>query len=137
MTKIIHVGLSRLERASFPFAARLTNRVKELVDLYHEDYASEPCMAALADIVEFFELAHVREYTFLTLTPEGDWYFEWRLDEHSKLAVEFAANGIALLFSSRPNARHPERLDIYSGTTTSDSLADSLVASHPLKALAA
>jgi hypothetical protein len=137
MPALTHIGLNRLERASFPFAARLRRRVEELISLYHEDYAGEPCMTALADIVDFFEAAPVREYTFLTLTPGGDWYFEWQLDKHSKLAVEFAASGIALLFSSRPNPRHPEISDIYTGTTTSDSLADSLGASHPLRALAA
>jgi hypothetical protein len=118
--------LSELQQGSLPYRTRLTERVRELVASYEDDYSLVPCVKALSDLVMFLKAAPMREYTSLTLTPDGDWYVEW-LSEESRLSIEFADGGLARFMLHQRNPRHPSRTDVLTGSTTSDALVQTAI----------
>jgi hypothetical protein len=122
MTSELQIILGRLERLSLPYGARLKDRVIELSDAFKADYGVMPSAGALAGLLGVLETVPVREYTSLTLTPDGGWYVEWQLDGINRLAIDFCDDGLARFILHHRNPLHPDRTDVLAGSTTSDAL---------------
>jgi hypothetical protein len=122
MTSELQGLLDRLERLSLPYGARLMRRVVELSDAYQADYGVAPSAGALAGFLGVLETATVREYTSLTLNPDGGWYVEWQLGGINRLAIDFCDDGLARFILHHRNPLHPDRTDVLAGSTTSDAL---------------
>jgi hypothetical protein len=122
MTSELQVLLKRLEQLPLPYGARLAGRVLELSDTFQADYGIAPSAGALAGFLGVLETVPVREYTSLTLTPDGGLYVEWQLDGINRLAIEFCDDGLARFILHHRNPLHPDRTDVLAGSTTSDAL---------------
>lgn len=128
----------RLAASLLPFASRLADRIATLRAAFAEDYDGRQLSCrAIATLIEFLESTPSLPYPDLTATPAGDIYAGWRRPEGHALTIEFMDSGDARFLAFRPNPRHPERIDRFSGLTTADALGDAMPSLSHLTGLAA
>jgi len=115
---------------SIPNNAHLANRLTTLFhDEKEEDSDSSGITVESLRNFYFFLLLTLRanlKYPAISLTPDNDIYISWRNGQNQVFSVHFLTNGDVRFVIFKPNDRHPERTTRLSGTTTTDTLIETV-----------
>jgi hypothetical protein len=63
---------------------------------------------------------------FLSLTPDNNIYASWRLEEGRIFSIHFLPEEDVRFVVFKPNERHPDRKIRVSGTTTTDTIIETV-----------
>jgi hypothetical protein len=106
------------------FAAQLADRLQDLLEAYKEDSGDKALSVySLYSLIQFIKSDNRLKRPSLSATPDGNLYAQWRNADRSCIfSVHFLSDETAKFFISQPNAKHPSRRNVLSGSTTVDLL---------------
>lgn len=107
--------------------SRIAERIRTLARAAEEEGELGPSAEAAEGLLAFLQTSLPLKYPDLTLGPRGALLAEWRGSEGRLLGVYLADSLRAKFVVFRPNPRHPELMDRYSGTTTVDEVVSKVV----------
>lgn len=116
------------ESEKIPKSSALADRLEELLAYYKEDYDGNILsVSSLRGLMSFLANNEALRCPSITATPSGNLYAEWFSDDRrSKLSINFLQDQVALFFLLKPNEKHQYKRDYFQGSTTVDTLLDTL-----------
>ncbi|MGH8726894.1 MAG: hypothetical protein ACREV9_01760 [Burkholderiales bacterium] len=116
-----------LSTSSIRHGKRIVERLRNLALAAVEECEPGPSSKAMDALRAFLRNDPALKYPDLTLGPGGALLAEWRESGRRLLGVYFSDSPTLKFVVFRPNARHPQIIDRYSGTTTIDELVGKLL----------
>lgn len=116
-----------LSTSSIRHGKRIAERLRNLALAAEEECEQGPSSKAMEALRVFLRHGPALKYPDLTLGPGGALLAEWRESGRRLLGVYFSDSPTLKFVVFRPNARHPQIIDRYSGTTTNDELVNKLL----------
>jgi hypothetical protein len=119
-------------RKSFVISNResMANRLLTLFNDAKEEDSTSPgiTVSSLRNFYSFLllTLRTNLKYPAISLTPDNDIYVSWRNGQNQVFSVHFLPNEDVRFVIFKPNDRHPERTIRLSGTTTTDTIIETV-----------
>ncbi|MDA2933376.1 hypothetical protein MYX82_03430 [Acidobacteria bacterium AH-259-D05] len=116
-----------------PFSKELSARVESLLGIVEEEDPELPetvSVDSLRNLIEFLQEYPTLDEPSVFLTPSGNFRAKWRSSPQNHFAVEFLPSGSTHYVLFAPDLKHPDRVARMTGTTSMDSLLESVEAYH-------
>lgn len=113
--------------STIQFAQELANRLAFLHEAVMEDSDEAPISSeSLSNFISFLQKTSNLKYPDVVLTPSNEISAQWRTAPNRHFAVVFLPDGTTRYVIFRPNLIDPDKIDRLSGTTSVDTLIETV-----------
>jgi hypothetical protein len=109
------------------FAHELANRLYYLHDIVNEDPDEIPIsIESLRNFISFLQDTSNLKNPSVVITPSGEIRAQWRTAPNRHFAAAFLPSGDARFVIFKPNPKDPDKIDRFSGITSTDALMETV-----------